>query len=477
MMNSSKIIIVPDWPFPSFQAHFDAWSEITGAQVVSYKSYLNQLHDKRTFLKNKWFTFRCLLEYLSWAIGGFSRDFQTKSGIRIGHHIIESRVKGHPLGKFKPYSPKTILSFVSAAKLSRSNPNTIGTKIIAHLVGDEAYGDGILAQMTSFSGIPTIKIRPYGRHISIQNFNPHTGFGGAEFYSIPKEQHSEQDINRILKNFENRVHGNYQSLSYMPTTLSQVSWQPKKHENAMVMFLHDFIDSPGIYGKSTFNDQWQWIKTTLKVARRNNGHLFIKPHPNAHPMAKQANLELMRFLNYNKSKISMIPDSVPLARIKEELNPKIILTMYGSVVAEAAILNLPILTTSTHPLATAHYDQRAASKSDYTQKLTLALQGQWAEPTPNSRAIARTFLDIQHYYAKQQIENIPLDDANDEDLIQLGFDVQQNSNIHGRRGQFITSKSKWDSSHYALYELTKKRILSSEAYVQYIRQITNSPLA
>lgn len=132
----------------------------------------------------------------------------------------------------------------------------------------------------------------------------------------------------------------------------------------VIVFLHDFYDSPHIYSDLIFVDFWAWITTTIDVLSAAKINFSIKPHPNQRPESDSAvTLLVAKYPNLK----------VLSSRLSNELLAKsgIIcgVTVYGTVAHELAYFGVPTIACAGNPHS--HYDfcRTASSLAQYREFL------------------------------------------------------------------------------------------------------------
>lgn len=110
-------------------------------------------------------------------------------------------------------------------------------------------------------------------------------------------------------------------------------------KDATIIFLHDFFDSPHVYGGMIFNDFWEWACVTIDLLLQGNIKFFLKPHPNQ--------------IGESQSVISALKARYPeVVFIDADITNKQLcdagialgITVYGTVSHELAFLGVPSLT-------------------------------------------------------------------------------------------------------------------------------------
>jgi hypothetical protein len=133
---------------------------------------------------------------------------------------------------------------------------------------------------------------------------------------------------------------------------------------AVVVFLHDFYDSPHAYDGLVFHDFWDWTCFTIEALRETKQKFFLKPHPNQISQSGEVLKEL----------VATYP-GLPLlsARITNvQLAEADILcgvTVYGTVAHELAYLGVPTIACAKHPHYLFEFCRTAQTVEQYRQYL------------------------------------------------------------------------------------------------------------
>lgn len=134
-----------------------------------------------------------------------------------------------------------------------------------------------------------------------------------------------------------------------------------------VIFLHDFFDSPHIYGWLLFPDFWIWICFTIDTLRAQEIPFAIKPHPNQAPEAKDAldTLKLrfpdVTFLSPNYTNVQLVNAGMVQA-----------VTVYGTIAHEMAYFGISTIACGLNPHQSYTFCKTATSLESYRQLLVSA---------------------------------------------------------------------------------------------------------
>jgi hypothetical protein len=133
---------------------------------------------------------------------------------------------------------------------------------------------------------------------------------------------------------------------------------------AVVVFLHDFYDSPHAYEWMLFHDFWEWVCFTIELLREKNIPFFLKAHPNqiAASAADFALLEQsypgLRILPPGASNRQLVDGGISCA-----------VTVYGSVAAEMAYLGVPAINCADNPHVSFEFGHTARTRAQYRSLL------------------------------------------------------------------------------------------------------------
>jgi DNA-binding protein Fis len=130
--------------------------------------------------------------------------------------------------------------------------------------------------------------------------------------------------------------------------------------DAVVIFLHDFYDSPHVYREIVFPDFWEWVCFTIETLKNANIPFFLKPHPN------QVNLsgQVLDDLQQRYSGLAMIPAGVSNKQLAEA-GMACAVTVYGTVAHEMAYLGIPTIASAHHPHICFDFCRTAKSRKEY----------------------------------------------------------------------------------------------------------------
>ena len=153
--------------------------------------------------------------------------------------------------------------------------------------------------------------------------------------------------------------------AYMKTSAYVQSEEvPRNVEGSVVIFLHDFFDSPHVYYDMVFPDFWTWITFTIDVLIDAKIRFFIKPHPNQIGLSAGV-IDALREKYPSAQWLSPKVTNVQLAEAKIACA----VTVYGTVAHEMAYLRIPSITCARHPHVAFSFSRNSKNKSDYAKAL------------------------------------------------------------------------------------------------------------
>jgi hypothetical protein len=135
---------------------------------------------------------------------------------------------------------------------------------------------------------------------------------------------------------------------------------PQGISGSLVLFLHDFFDSPHCYRWMIFPDFWEWATFTLDLAKHAGIKVFVKPHPNQIVTSKAVVDRLMTeypeatWLSTSTSNIQLAAAGMDCA-----------VSIYGTVAHEMAFLGIPSIAAGHNPHISFSFCHTAQSREEY----------------------------------------------------------------------------------------------------------------
>lgn len=137
----------------------------------------------------------------------------------------------------------------------------------------------------------------------------------------------------------------------------------------VVLFLHDFFDSPHVYHDMVFHDFWEWACFTIDTLSAAGVPFVIKPHPNQIGESAVV-LEQLKLRCGNQTFISSAITNKQLV----DAGAVCAVTMYGTVAHEMAFLGVPSIACARHPHVSFEFCHTARTRDEYARLLKGAAQ-------------------------------------------------------------------------------------------------------
>ena len=205
------------------------------------------------------------------------------------------------------------------------NNNSIKSLIIVH----STYLYGMPMRVAISKKIPVYRAT-YNQISFIDKINYHMG---KHFNNLPKifSSFEEQKKKRYLNLAKEKLEGilNYRKI---------IKLKKKSHKISIMIAMHNFYDSPHVFGNMIFPDFFEWLSYLVKLSIKTDYEWYFKPHPDNN----QEDIKIVsKILNYNKNmKILSVKDDYA-AVLKKGID--FVLTCYGSVGYEYSYLGCTVI--------------------------------------------------------------------------------------------------------------------------------------
>jgi hypothetical protein len=139
---------------------------------------------------------------------------------------------------------------------------------------------------------------------------------------------------------------------------------PEGIAGSIVLFLHDFFDSPHCYRWMLFPDFWEWATYTLDIATQAGISVYVKPHPNQvagnEPIIQKLMMKYpdVKWLSVNTSNSQLAGAGMACA-----------VTIYGTVAHEMAYLGVPTIAAGHNPHIDFSFCHTARTREEYRRLL------------------------------------------------------------------------------------------------------------
>lgn len=168
------------------------------------------------------------------------------------------------------------------------------------------------------------------------------------------------------RQLEARLSGGIDSAtSYMAASAyTQTRTDVPDVRGAVVVFLHDFYDSPHIYADLVFPDFWEWICFTIDTLRDAGIRFFLKPHPNQIALSD----EVIADLQLHYPGLPLMPSDITNRQLVDA-GMACAVTVYGTVAHEMAYLGVPSIACARHPHVAFDFCRTARDRDGYAALL------------------------------------------------------------------------------------------------------------
>ena len=218
----------------------------------------------------------------------------------------------------------------------------------------------------------------------------------------------EKFITESRRLLQNRLNGKIDpSLSYMnKSTFVKYDMDKtffiKNKKPKVIIWSHDFFDSPHVRGWLLFEDYFEWLKFILVSADTESNDYFVKVHPNS----SVSNLNVINNLLIKFAKIRLIPKSISTNQLVSE-GIDLVITNHGTVAHELPLLGVPVLSSGNNPHISYSFSYTVQSKMEFKKIIK----------NPNLYPLLKSKLEIEneiydYYFMHYLKENSKLSKEN-----------------------------------------------------------------
>lgn len=320
-------------------------------------------------------------------------------GIVIGDLVIDSYLRFRPSPEFKIADPfvKYII-WQTLRDLRRASQFFESRKPKLYLSSYSTYVEhGVAIRVALKNGVPVRvygNLTAFGKKLSKNDFY-HTANTSDYRQKFEELENQEEAIILAEKALSFRLAGGVDlATSYMKeSAYTQTDEYVPDVSESVVVFLHDFYDSPHVYHDLIFRDFWEWARFTIDTLSASKTKFFIKPHPNQIALSDTAFSELLNVY----PDILVISPQVTNKQLVEA-GIKCGVTAYGTVAHELAFLGVPSIGCARHPHHSFGFCTTANSIDEYKSLLESA--GASDLPKSKLREQALQFFYMHNLFGK-----------------------------------------------------------------------------
>ena len=223
--------------------------------------------------------------------------------------------------------------------------------------------NGIPLRVALKVGVPAYLVSSafvFGKKLSVDDYF-HVPDTSSYFSAFEALDRKEQRLSKAEDQLKHRFQGGVDVATYYlkssPYSPSDVKVPNIK--GAVVIFLHDFLDSPNVFDEFIFQDFWSWICFTIDTLARSGVNFWVKPHPIMSP---------------NDPGIQLLLKHYPQLQILSNLitNTQLVkggmicgVTAYGTVAHELAYFGIPSICCAKHPHISFDFCRTARQLDEY----------------------------------------------------------------------------------------------------------------
>lgn len=227
---------------------------------------------------------------------------------------------------------------------------------------------GVTARVALDFGVNVYTFGSYQSVVKKLNKDDYSHVISTRRYKTEFDTFEHKEIKRLdaAKALENRLSGKIDlATSYMKESAYKITENKLPNiQGGVVIFLHDFYDSPHIYKSMVFADFLEWIEFTINELEKNAVVCYLKPHPNQLPESGLVVKDLCKRYQH----IKLLSPKITNKQLASA-GMKLGITLYGTVAHELAYMGVPIITCGNNPHSSYDFCFEAKSKKQYSDML------------------------------------------------------------------------------------------------------------
>ena len=292
-------------------------------------------------------------------------------GIQIGDLVIDSYLRFRPSPEFNvtdPFVRRLLWQALRDVRVStryfrRARPRLYLTSYSTY------FEHGIPARVALKNGVKVWSfgnLNTFGKELTLED-NYHTRDASEYRRIFDSLDDQDERLEAARVQLETRLSGGIDTATqYMKKSAYTEGSAPLPDglDGAVVVFLHDFYDSPHVYADIIFNDFWQWICFTIETLQQAGIAFFLKPHPNQIALSDGA----LDLLKKKYPDLRWLDSSISNARLAKA-GMACGVTVYGTIAHELAYLGVPSIGCARHPHHVFDFCRTAKNLSEYRDLL------------------------------------------------------------------------------------------------------------
>jgi len=224
---------------------------------------------------------------------------------------------------------------------------------------------GITVRIALLNGTDVYTFGNYQVMAKKLSLDDHSHVVSTVHYEKEFETLNDKDIKRLKaeRALQNRLDG---KIDHATAYMKESAYKESEYEipdvrDSVIVFLHDFYDSPHIYRSMVFADFIDWIEFTINELEKKSIKYFLKPHPNQLPESR----DVVKKICEKYPKIKLLS---PKITNKQLMNSgiKLGITVYGTIAHELVFMGIPVITCGDNPHSSYKFCFEAKNKKQYS---------------------------------------------------------------------------------------------------------------
>lgn len=292
-------------------------------------------------------------------------------GVPVGDLVSDTYLRFRPSPRFDVADPFVLQLIRQAHQAVRRSRRYFGGKRPRfYLTSYSTYLEhGIPVRVALQEGIPVHSfgsLTRFDKQLSLADWYHTNDCAGyrADFAALDDQERrlaeAETQLQLRLGGGVDAATSYMKSSAYAPSSASP----PTDLRGAVIVFLHDFYDSPHIYPDIVFGDFWRWACFTIETLAKVGLAFYLKPHPNQIALSGTVLDELRT--RYPSARF--VPPGVTTSQLADS-GAACGVTVYGTIAHELAYLGVPSIACAKHPHSAFTFCRTARSESEYAELL------------------------------------------------------------------------------------------------------------
>jgi hypothetical protein len=324
-------------------------------------------------------------------------------GIEVADLLVDSYLRFRPSPEFEVTDPFVRRLIWQALRDVRQAQNYFGRiRPRIYLTSYTTYLEhGIPARVALHQGVDVWSfgnLNSFSKRLSLGD-SYHTQDFSAYRSAFEALDHQAERLQEARNQLENRLAGGIDAAtSYMrQSAYANIDIKlPPDLAGAIVIFLHDFYDSPHVYPKLVFKDFWSWICFTIDTLQRTEAKFYLKSHPNQIALSDKA----IDRLQTKYPSLQWLPSGVSNAELTRA-GIACGITVYGTVAHELAYLGVPSICCAQHPHHTFDFCRTAQTRAQYEAMLSTYADLPVSKEEMRKQALSFYYIHNLHKDAQQ----------------------------------------------------------------------------